>query len=1076
MSWFKDVTNFIQKNLEDYANQFFRPDKTNRSGKSLFVNPCPFCNHKDCFSLTEGINAAHCFSCGESGTLIGIIEKLHGELDARQRLSEWSGYNYNFAAYEPKQAAAKEKYDRYQRIAKKAVEYYHQRLLKHPGYTIEGKQETPGKYQYETRKHTIQTLKKYQVGYSGDYLELRNQLLEEGYEEDEIKQATKDLIGLPEGYFVYPYFDAKGNLVRFNCKLFLRTCRGKKKPGGGFEYNCDEKTFRLEDWYKNTHENQTGHEMIPDNLSRGEKEGVFLYDRKAIKKGKKQSLLIVEGENDHFSSEEAWEKLDSTFTSNYNLVVASIGGNVKKGTFQSDFLRQFETVYEAFDNDEAGQRYREMLNEEMPDVSLKHLEIPNEWGDIDELLKGDPKALELFQEMFEDAETQTTKNYKLWRDEKNKHRWILKNRVVTMTYEIDEYRYKQNGFHGTLFIMVGETNTDKKIGDIDKLKVAGELNHFKLALAERLERFYHDTPWVNDQPKRSFQDLLDIFRFTKYRNEVTKQIAWYLFHSSNKEHESLVRDVHKSIRNETSVANIFKEVNGYENQDINPYDDFPRIQLSQSLFPTNGDGYMYFAKFVKDGEFPKRVPCLVSNKKEEIRLDLLKKKDAQCLLLINNKYELPQEVENNIVPTDILSLRHEYVDKWINDELDEKDIHPSTIIREIEAFIRSTYYTTDDTVKVLALWIYATYFYTLFKSGFPYMVFNGAKGTGKSTLDLIVQLLAFNPTYAINITEAALFRQVSNFGGTFILDELENMVDSAKVNESGLAAVIKGGYAETGHVFRYDNDLGSAQGFNAFGPKVISNINGVEDVIMDRCIKIDTIQAPESKLKNLEDPFKFKTERRSEVYSITARAAISALVQFEKVDDIFRRDTRVDTGNARLTQILRPLVTIARLVGGDYEEHLMSFYRTEIRAMKADVKLSTLEGKLEHILVHTSKEILHMTNDHWIIGKQHDFPKDVEYNKDDGSFSMDSLQLKVLAEEIDSTQNYSIKEVTAAMKNVLGKFDNKIETRVTMQDEDLRRRMNNQKYLRVWRYFFNVREFVSEQAEQIHKEESEKLF
>lgn len=1082
MSWFDDVSKHILNHLEDYANHFFKPHRLDKAGKSIFVNSCPFCRHNDCFVLTKGVNAAKCFSCDESGTLIQIVEKLHGEIEGRHMLAEWSGQRYNYASFEPEKAEAREKFVRFQRICHKAIDYYHKRLRSETIWTPE-EEKIPAHHQMKERKHSPEVLTKYKIGYSGGWFELKQSLLDEGFEEHEIKQA-QSLVMIPDGYFVYPYFDSKGNLVRINCKLYVRYCRGKERPGGGYHYDCEYKSLRLDEIYKTSHQNLTKHVMNSDNLSRGNKDGVFFIPPGGTKGKKKKYLVLVEGENDVLSVEDALSQLPASYQKNF--AVWGIGGNVTQGMFESPLLREFDAIYEAFDNDEAGDKYREQLDREMPDVPLKHIRVPEPHKDIDEYIREEENAPELFKEALDQAVSKMTSHYKMYRDG-NAHHWVIKNRHIALRYEIDYYEHRKSGFKGTLLLYKNGLQSAKKVGDLDSLGVPGEeLTRLKLALSNSIVSYYHDIRWIQSEPQRTFEELLDVFPYTKLKDAVTKQIAWYVFHAEKKEYENKIRTIQSKIRIESDIANILKEVNGYENQEIDEFAHFPKIQLAQSFFPKNGDGYMYFAKFVKDGETPKRVPCLISNKKEEIRLDLMKKKDAQCLLLINNKYELPIELEANLVDVEDLSLQYIWINKWIKGGIEEFSIHPSTIIREIEAFIRTTYFTTDDVVKVLALWIYATYFYTLFKNGFPYLVFNGAKGTGKSTLDSIVHLLAFNPTFAVSITGAALYRQVSIFGGTFILDEQENMTDSNKVNESDLASVIKAGYSDKGKVYRMNSDLGFAEGFTAFGPKVISNISGVEDVIADRCIFIETFQAPKEKLDGLIDPDIFKGERRDEVYSITSRAAISALTYFQQVDEIFQTNTRVDTGSARLTQIMRPLVTIARLVGGDYEQHLMTFYKTEIKNKKDDIALNTLEGKIKYILLSLSEEMLDLSKNRWVLGYAHTYEKAPTIDKVTGMFELDSMHFKVFAEELadNPTDNYSFRQLNNAIKNVMGKTwdvnDKRKATRITISDEGLLRKFNHVKHPHGYRYTFNVREFISKHAQMIkygeNQKEAETLF
>lgn len=1082
MSWFDDVAKFIlEDRLEDYANTFLSPTSLNKSGKSIFINSCPFCGHKDCFSVTKGKNAANCFSCSTSGTLIQIVQKLHGDQEGIEMLADWSGFEYDFSSYNPEKQEAKERNKRIQKILNHAVDFFHMRLRHKNEFVVKDDQMIrPLENQINKRKHKPETLVKYKVGYSSNRNELIQELVQAGYDQDEINEASK-VFSFPKGYFLYPYFDEKGNVLRINARLFIRYCRGTERVGGGYTYDCDTFYTDLSEIQKQSHEDiRKGHVMNPNRLSRGVKEQVFLFHPEDIKGKKKKYAILVEGENDLFSTDEALQELPPEYAKKYTVI--GLGGNPPKGMFKSELLRQFDEIYEAFDNDDGGDKYRKMLNEEMPEVPLKRINIPREYNDIDLFLKTAPNAIELFQDMLDRAEMVLSDGFIVTRDGK-KHNWTIKNRELTLDFNIESSNgYKKSIFQGTLAIYVNGVLDDRLVGELDNLKVGkGSRNRLKLKLSDALNKYYNHLPWIRNEkqsePNRSFEELLDLFRFTKQREDAIKQIAWYLFHSRAEDYKFKVQEIQKQIRNHDDVDLILKEVNGYQNKAIDPYARFPRMQLAQSFYPENGDGYMYFAKFLQDGEEPKRVPCFISSKKEEIRLDLMKKKSAQSLLLINNKYELPVEVEANIADVDDISLQERWIHKWKKDELSEMQYHPSTIIREIESFIRQVYYTTPETVKVLSLWIYATYFYTLFKNGFPYLVFNGAKGTGKSTLDAIVHLLAFNPTFAVSISSAALFRQISIFGGTFILDEQEDLSDSNKNNQNEMVSIIKGGYSDKGKVYRFNNDTQMADGFTAFGPKVISNINGVDDVISDRCITIRTFYVPQDKLNTLIDVEEFYGGRREEVHSITSRAAISALSHFQTIYDMFQSADRVATGNARLTQILRPLVAIARVVGGDYEDHLMRFYSTDIKNSKAETALNTLEGKVKHVLLSIAEEVLGVSRTPWVLGKSHLYDKEISADPKSLVFSLDSMHFKVLCEELanDPNDNYLFKEINDAIKNVVGKdFDikkNRKPTRITINDENLLRAMQGKKYPHGYRYTFNARQFITQQMQKLEYSE-----
>ena len=1076
MTWFEDVTEYILRNMEGYAETFLTSGNVEKSGKHIKINPCPFCGHQSCFSLTRGFNGAFCFSCKASGSLINIVEQINGEVEARRALSDWSGIKYTYASYSPKQSEAKEKFDRFQRICQDAVNFYHLRFVK-INEKVNGKDAIPHQYQQEVRKHEYETLMKYKVGYSGGMKMLKEYLLNKGYSEEEFQFAKKEMIGFPEGYFLYPYYDHKGNLVRINAKLFMRTCFGSENSNDF----CDYRTTELDKKTKQYHEKAHNHSMSPDNLSKGAKQGAFLFSVKESKN--KKYLILAEGENDVLSMDEALSKMNPSYAKNF--LTACIGGNSPAGMFKSKFLRQFDEVYEVFDKDDGGEKYREQLNREMPEVKLKHIEIPGDYNDIDEFLKLGPEdAVEQFEEMLDSAIAVPTMHY-VTKKEKNKHEWSIRNRYHGLKYSIDNYRAGKGTYTGKLHVYKNGICYVKKPGDIDTVSIPGsteDIMRLRSALSDKINDFYHNVRWGEDGPMRDFESLLDIFKLSKYQKEVKKQLAWYLYHADKEEREYNIERIRRVAKNETEVAVVLKEITGFQNQDIDLDETYPKLQLSQSLFPESGDAFMYFCKVVQDGEDTKRVPCLLSNKKEEIRLDIMKRKEPQSLLLVNGRYELPEEVEVSLIPTQQLSLQHPWVRQWLNGKLEDDDISPARIIAEIETFIRQTYYASPEVIKVVSLWIYATYYNQLFTSGFPYLLINGSKGTGKSTIDLIVQLLAFNPTFTVNTTEAALFRRIDFLGGTVILDEQENLTDSKEVDKSGIAAILKAGYAQNGEILRTDPDTKHARGYQAFGPKVISNIRGLDDVIADRCIRIDTQAGPEQVLNKLENPFDYKVEKRKVIQSITSRAAISALTYFQQAYELFKKNTRIDTGNARLTQLLRPLVTMARLVGGDYEEALMKYYETAIKDAKADVKMETLDGKIEQLLTDISAELLGKRDTNNYINMPHIYDKPIFYDKTNGVFEINSLHFKVYAQEMDSDKVYDMKEIHQAIKTVLAKknFDlkkNRRPTKATINDDNLIKQLKGNKHINVYSFYINVRDFVPTHTEDfIGENATEPLF
>ncbi|MGG4438284.1 toprim domain-containing protein [Priestia megaterium] len=1084
MSWFDDVSKYIRTHFDDYISHFYGAGAKKKRDGYYLINPCPFCQREEKFYVTRDKNAAHCFhsECNESGSLITIVQKMNGEEEGLQMLADWSGISKTDLVIDPEKAAAKEKQKRIQTLYHEAVDIYHLLLRKYEVKAMdsEGVEKSPLDYQLQARGHTMEGLEKNKVGYSPGYQALAKMLAKKGYSEQEIKDAYK-VIGVPANYFVYPYYDEQGNVVRLNCRAFLRKCHGEKKEDGTYDI-CGYSTFDTKiksDDHPHIQQHPT-HRLRDANYSTGEK--VLLVSLDEIKQKPKKALILVEGENDKISMEEGLAQI-ADYSSRFT--VGALGGNFGKGAFSSKYLRKFETVYEAFDNDVAGDKYREQLDEEMPDVPLKRIEYPQNFNDPDDFVRFAENPIDSLKEVIDNAKMVPTNNALVHRHFP-KHDWTVKNRNYQINYSITGFNKRNHKFEGSVEVVKNGQITDKRNGDIQTIRLENVIQNYKFQLSDAIHKYYHDLGYkdLDGKPARKFNHLLDMYRFAKEENEVAKQIAWYLHKARQTnavEYDKLTRIVEKAIKNQDRIDLIFKEVTAIDNYDAEDIGNYPRIQVSQALFPNsgeNGDGYMYYVKHIKDTDAPKYVPCLLNNKKEEIRLDLFKKPDPQSILLVDNKYQLPGEIPVNLrEDVENLSLQYRWVKKWQNGEITPDEIDPVSIIQEIEAFIRQVYYASDEVTKVLALWIYSTYFYTLFGDGFPYLLLNGGKGTGKSTIDAIINLVAFNPLFTVNTSGSAMFRHLHNFGGTYILDEAEYLSDAKKMMDSDIGAVLKGGYSSQGIVSRTNQNTNLPEYFNIFGPKVISNISGVEPIIADRCLIIETFGATEEKVRELVPPTAFLNEGRTELYSLTSRAAISALVHFKSVHEIKKTDTRLDTGNLRLTQILQPLVTIAKLVGDDYLNHLIRFYQTDIARQKNEITLDTLEGKIHHIFVSLSKEILGISEAPWVLennnGNEFDDPIEV-YEE---TFTVNSMHLVLLAEQLSNTNDtYNFREINNAVKATIGKDatsrEVRQEKRITVSNDDvLKRHELKSKKLRGYKWTFNARRFITKEEEQKIKEE-----
>jgi hypothetical protein len=146
--------------------------------------------------------------------------------------------------------------------------------------------------------------------------------------------------------------------------------------------------------------------------------------------------------------------------------------------------------------------------------------------------------------------------------------------------------------------------------------------------------------------------------------------------------------------------------------------------------------------------------------------------------------------------------------------------------------------TTVENKQIIAIWIIGTYVHKRFIS-FPRLFINAMKGSGKSRLLQILKALCWNATVQTNMSEAVLFRNASK--QTFLFDESEGI--SSK-EQNTIRELLNAGYKRGTEVkrmrksFTKDGEQQIVETFDLYSPVALANINGMEDVLGDRCVTI----------------------------------------------------------------------------------------------------------------------------------------------------------------------------------------------------------------------------------------------
>ena len=317
--------------IVDVISQYVR---LKRSGRNYF-GLCPFHNEKSpSFSVSPEKQIFHCFGCGVGGNVFTFLTKIEGInfVEAVQLLAERA--NIQLPTLENNVDSAKESLKaKVYKVNEFTAKYYHENL-----YRPESK---IAQEYIKKRKLSNETLKSFQIGFSGKFDELYKELKKQGFEDREIlesglvnKNERGQFIDRYRNRLMFPICDARGRVIAFGGRVL-----DDSKPK-----------------YINS----------PENIVYSK--GRHLYGLNVAKKYDiKKRLLIVEGYMDVVSLHQR----------DIHNVVASLGTAL---TQQQGYLlrNNTEQIILSYDSDEAGQtakvRAMEILQNMGCDIRVLQME------------------------------------------------------------------------------------------------------------------------------------------------------------------------------------------------------------------------------------------------------------------------------------------------------------------------------------------------------------------------------------------------------------------------------------------------------------------------------------------------------------------------------------------------------------------------------------------------------------------------------------------------------------------------------------------------------------------------------
>ncbi len=167
-----------------------------------------------------------------------------------------------------------------------------------------------------------------------------------------------------------------------------------------------------------------------------------------------------------------------------------------------------------------------------------------------------------------------------------------------------------------------------------------------------------------------------------------------------------------------------------------------------------------------------------------------------------------------------------------------EDVDGAQLLGEVASAIRQHVVVNDHQTTALALWVIHTYCYECFQYTPRLLIYGPDKRCGKSTLLRLVGNLASRPAPSSNLTPSVLFRGITKWRPTILLDEADTYMIGPKANDE-TRGIVNAGFERTGRVLRCQGDDHEPMAFPAFAPLALAMIGTPHDTIVDRSVPIE---------------------------------------------------------------------------------------------------------------------------------------------------------------------------------------------------------------------------------------------
>lgn len=254
--------------------------------------------------------------------------------------------------------------------------------------------------------------------------------------------------------------------------------------------------------------------------------------------------------------------------------------------------------------------------------------------------------------------------------------------------------------------------------------------------------------------------------------------------------------------------------------------------------------------------------------------------------------------------TDVKDVFFEEVSMW------HEVVDGTVLLEEIENTIKKFIISEPHIATAAALWIVFTWCIDVMKIAPIACITAPEKRCGKTQLLHLIGRLVKRPQTVVSITTSALFRMISEYTPTLLIDEADTFI---KDNEE-LRGILNGGHdRQSSYVYRTVGDEHKVGRFNVWGAKAISGIGHLPDTLRDRSILLELRRKKKTEVVE-------RLRRVPEESFSVLRQKLCRWAE-DNMDVLKNSQTSLpDELNDRAQDNWEPLLAIADCVGGKWGE------------------------------------------------------------------------------------------------------------------------------------------------------------